>query len=158
MIKQLKVSTDTVKALEKPAREKKKSTKKTDFNQKPTQIGRASKPQNGGVRPNAGRKPGAVTKRTREIAEKLVQDGELLPLEYMLQTMRETPDKLRKELDDGLISPEEFGVRYQALQARRDRAAETAAPYIHPRLSSVQANVGIGGHEWWLAKLEEMEI
>lgn len=69
----------------------------------------------GGKRPNAGRKKGAVTKRTREVAEKAAKAG-LTPLEYMLNVLR-----------DDLADPKD-----------RMWAAEKAAPYIHARLSSVE--------------------
>lgn len=71
----------------------------------------------GGKRPGAGRKQGAATKRTRGIADRLAQTG-LTPLEVMLKAMQE---------------------RYDARDY--DRAAhfaEKAAPYLHPRLSSVE--------------------
>lgn len=77
----------------------------------------------GGARPGAGRKPGAVTQKTREIAEKAASEG-ITPLEYMLNVLRnegEDPDK-------------------------RFEAAKHAAPYIHPKLSSVEAKVDAGIH------------
>lgn len=46
-----------------------------------------TKSKRGGARKNAGRKAGAATKRTREIADKAAEEG-LTPLEVMLQTMR----------------------------------------------------------------------
>jgi hypothetical protein len=73
----------------------------------------------GGKRPGAGRPKGAATKRTREIADRTVADGET-PLEYMLRVMR-----------DATAEP-----------SRRDDMAKAAAPYIHARLSAVVATVG----------------
>lgn len=72
----------------------------------------------GGRRPGAGRKVGAITKRTREIAEGALASG-LTPLDYMLSLLRneEKPEDIRFE------------------------AAKAAAPYIHAKLSSVDANV-----------------
>jgi hypothetical protein len=75
----------------------------------------------GGARNGAGRPPGAATKRTREIADKAASEG-LTPLEYMLQILR----------DEG--KPE----------AARFEAAKAAAPFVHPRLSNVEAS-GPGG-------------
>lgn len=72
----------------------------------------------GGARPGAGRKPGSVTTRTREIAEKAADEG-ITPLEYMLAI-------LRNEAAD---------------PAQRFEAAKHAAPYIHPKLSSIEAKV-----------------
>ena len=76
----------------------------------------------GGARPNAGRKPGAVTKKTREIAERAAAEG-LTPLDYMLSLLR----------DAG-----------QSQDVRFD-AAKSAAPYVHARLASVEASGPDGG-------------
>jgi hypothetical protein len=70
----------------------------------------------GGKRHGAGRKLGAVTAKTREIAEHAAADG-LTPLEYMLGVLRD-------ELEPTV---------------RRDWAAEKAAPYVHARLANVNA-------------------
>lgn len=72
----------------------------------------------GGKRPGAGRKPGSATTRTREIAEGAAQEG-ITPLEFMLQVMRDEEAERSERLD----------------------MAKAAAPYIHPRLSSIEANV-----------------
>ncbi len=74
--------------------------------------------QHGGKRAGAGRKPGSATTKTREIANAAAAAG-LSPLEYMLQVMR-----------DG-----------RADDKRRDEMAKAAAPYVHPRLSSIDAKV-----------------
>lgn len=78
----------------------------------------------GGSRPGSGRPRGAATQKTREIADKASTDG-LTPLEYMLQVLR----------DDN------------ADEARRLDAAKSAAPYMHPRLSTVDTTVTIAQHE-----------
>jgi hypothetical protein len=70
----------------------------------------------GGKRPGAGRKPGAATAKTREIADRATQEG-VTPLEVMLGAMRELWDAGNKQ-DAATI-------------------AKDAAPYMHPRLSSV---------------------
>lgn len=72
----------------------------------------------GGSRPGAGRKAGSATKRTREIADAALAEG-LTPLEYMLKILRDES---------------------QAPDARMD-AAKSAAPYIHPRLAAIEANI-----------------
>lgn len=74
--------------------------------------------QRGGSRPGAGRKKGSATKRTREIADRAIAEG-LTPLEYMLGILRD---------------PE------QSNEARY-AAARDAAPYVHPKLASVDANM-----------------
>jgi hypothetical protein len=73
----------------------------------------------GGKRNGAGRKPGALTKATREIAEREVLSGDLTPLEYMLRVMRDEGEQ----------------------PARRDDMAKAAAPFIHARLQAIEANV-----------------
>ena len=87
----------------------------------------------GGKRPGAGRKKGSVSKRSQEVAAAIMQTGKL-PLAYMLEVMRdETADA-----------------------QRRDEMARAAAPYIHPRLSSIDGdlNLHIHKHEEALAELE----
>ena len=73
----------------------------------------------GGKRPGAGRKPGSATKRTREIADRAAARG-LTPLEVMLRAMRRHWRK--GELDRAAV------------------IAKDAAPYVHPRLSSIDLN------------------
>lgn len=72
----------------------------------------------GGARQGAGRKAGSANTKTREIANRAAEEG-VTPLEYMLQVMRDVGADEAKRLD----------------------AAKAAAPYVHPRLSSVDANV-----------------
>lgn len=78
----------------------------------------------GGARPNAGRKKGAATKRTREIADRAAEEG-ITPLEFMLEVMRRPSDH-----EDPKIQV--------AREAMRFEAAKAAAPYVHPRLASVE--------------------
>lgn len=68
----------------------------------------------GGARPGAGRRPGAKTTKTQQIAEKALAEGET-PLEYMLRVMRTSEDSKRK-----------------------DAMAVAAAPFVHPRLAAVE--------------------
>jgi hypothetical protein len=70
----------------------------------------------GGKRDGAGRKAGSITERSRDAAERAQAEG-ITPLDYMLKLLR----------DDN--TPVE----------RRDWAAEKAAPYIHARLSAIEA-------------------
>ncbi len=69
----------------------------------------------GGWRPGAGRKKGALNKRTQEIVAAAKSDG-ITPLEFLLATMR---DESRD-------------------YAQRLSAAKDAAPYMHPRLANVE--------------------
>jgi hypothetical protein len=88
-------------------------------------------PRPRGLPKTGGRQKGIANKRTREIAEAAMAQG-LTPLEYMLAVLR-----------DETIDSE-----------RRDEMAKAAAPYIHPRLASVEAQVAVTGHEAALADLE----
>jgi len=83
-------------------------------------------PGRGGARAGAGRKKGAATEKTREIADREMSGGELTPLEYMLQVMRTEP---REDLD---------AKDFMASVSLRFEAAKAAAPYMHPRLAAVE--------------------
>lgn len=72
----------------------------------------------GGARPNAGRKAGAATKKTKAIADQAAHSG-TTPLEFMLGVMN----------DDG------------ADFRNRMAMAVAAAPFVHARLSSVDATL-----------------
>ena len=74
----------------------------------------------GGARAGAGRKQGAATAKTREIADRAAEGG-VTPLEFMLQVMRDETAERAERLD----------------------MAKAAAPYIHPRLSAVEAKVEV---------------
>lgn len=71
----------------------------------------------------SGKPPSAVAVKTRDIANKLISDGELTPLEYMLQVLRDV----------------------KAPKEDRMWAAEKAAPYIHPRLAAIEHSGPNGG-------------
>ena len=71
----------------------------------------------GGKREGAGRKKGAQTKLTQEIAAKASAEG-ISPLEVMLGAMRNAWENQDK---DGAA-----------------RFAKDAAPYVHPRLAAVE--------------------
>jgi len=77
----------------------------------------------GGFRPGAGRPKGSKSKRSQAIAALAISKGKT-PLEVMLKIMRDADTK---------------GDVETALQA-----AHNAAPYVHPRLNSVQ-HAGDGG-------------
>lgn len=76
----------------------------------------------GGKRAGAGRKPGAATKRNRDIADAAAKSGEM-PLEYMLRVMRDR----------------------NATKARRDDMAKAAARFCHPALSTLAVGGVDGG-------------
>jgi hypothetical protein len=62
--------------------------------------------------------------------------NEMTPLEYLLRVMRHDPD-----------------------EARRLDAAKAAAPYVHPRLATMEGNfnLSIRRHEEALAELDSAE-
>ena len=77
----------------------------------------------GGRRPGAGRPAGSKNQRSAEIAREAAESG-ITPIEVMLGTMRELW---------ALGTPE----------AKREAAeiAKDAAPYIHPRLASIDQTI-----------------
>lgn len=107
----------------------------------------------GGARPGAGRKPGSVTQKTRDIAAAAAADG-ITPLEVMIRAMREhveLADMLRTqavEAEAAVLTGDAdadlpMKLRRAALAAIGDAStvAKDAAPYMHPRLAQVTANV-----------------
>ena len=83
----------------------------------------------GGKRLGAGRKPGTANRKTREIADWAAADG-ITPLEVMLDTMR--------RLWDEAIKGGEFDLE-KALAACA--VGKDAAPYLHPRMQQITADV-----------------
>lgn len=72
----------------------------------------------GGQRAGAGRKPGAINKATAEARERAEATG-ILPLDFMLQVMRDEKAERAERLD----------------------MAKAAAPYVHAKLSSIEAKI-----------------
>lgn len=88
----------------------------------------------GGKRPGAGRRKGTVseaTARRKAIAAEAMEGG-VTPLEIMLATMR----GLWAQAVDGDGNVINFG---KAMQA--NIVAKDAAPFIHPKLSNVDAKL-----------------
>lgn len=69
----------------------------------------------GGQRSGAGRKPGAPNKLNAE-ARKQAAEGGIMPLDYMLQILRDEAKPDDERMD----------------------AAKAAAPYVHARLAAVE--------------------
>ncbi len=103
----------------------------------------------GGSRPGAGRKPGSANKRTREVAERVIQEG-LSPIEVMADNMRffhaEAYEIVRKITSaaeckggvDDLAADFKEALRFREMS---QKAARDLAPYLHPRLCAIeQAN------------------
>lgn len=101
--------------------------------------------KHGGPRSGAGRKPGTVSKQTkdrRRAIHKASSEG-IMPLDVMLGTMR----SLWAQAHYGPVPNEELKLQAHAV-------AKDAAPYLHPKLSNIEANVAVTGHE---AALDELE-
>lgn len=83
----------------------------------------------GGARPGGGRPKGSKSKKTLEIALKAAALG-VTPVEVLLGAMRA---KWSEAIDDsGAV------VNHQAAEAAA-ALAKDAAPYVHPKLSSIEA-------------------
>lgn len=76
----------------------------------------------GGAREGAGRKPGIPNKRTAELQKAVARAG-ITPLDYMLGIIRDTSIDHPIRLD----------------------AAKAAAPYVHPKLASIEHSGPDGG-------------
>ena len=86
----------------------------------------------GGARTGAGRKPGAIRKATAAAQAKAAATG-ILPLDFMLNHMRDEKAPIAERLD----------------------MAKAAAPYVHAKLSSIEATVATESVEDLLARLDE---
>jgi hypothetical protein len=75
----------------------------------------------------------------------------------MLAVLNTTPDSLQEKHKAGDLDTEQYIVALGDLTRRRDQAASQAACYIHPRLSSVEANIGLKGHDKFVDLLEAMD-
>lgn len=87
----------------------------------------------GGTRTGAGRKAGIPNKASVERQKKVAASGQT-PLDYMLEVMRDRKADL----------------------SRRDEMAKAAAPYVHPRLASMQHRGAIGTYD--LTKVSDEEL
>ena len=84
----------------------------------------------GGRRTGAGRKPGAVTAKTREAAVKALPDG-ITPLEVILRTMRHLwKDATAVDEKTGSASIIDDAKAKEAMAV-----AASAAPYCHARIA-----------------------
>lgn len=119
----------------------------------------------GGARPGAGRKQGSLTTKTRAIAERAMATGKT-PLEIMIENMHHfqqvaldaeaaleglTAEEFAGQVAADATPEDQFkfllatvkktaGLRQMAQDAARD-----AAPYVHPKLAAIDANVNLGG-------------
>ena len=86
----------------------------------------------GGVRAGAGRKKGSANRATQEMLKRAKASGQL-PLEYLLDVMRDVTQDVRLRID----------------------AAKFAAPYVHNRLSAIEVHTAVQEmtHEEWVTTL-----
>jgi hypothetical protein len=118
----------------------------------------------GGKRVGAGRKQGALTKRTREVAEQATAQGKT-PLEVMLDNMRHfqqvaidaeaTLEGLTVSEFTGKVTAETPEEQFKALLAQvkktagfrqlAQECARDAASYMHPKLTAVSHTGADGG-------------
>jgi hypothetical protein len=105
-------------------------------------IQRKSNMARGGARPNAGRKAGASSEKTREVANKVAADGDVTPLEVMVATMRAIYEKAVAGKDVEDVETGKVSSPLQLYVMAADVASK-AAPFIHPKLSSVEMNANV---------------
>ena len=101
----------------------------------------------GGARQGAGRPLGSATYRTREMANKIADDGQIGPLSVMIECMRRRGRDFERSGEADL-------------EAMRDASvlAREAAPYLHPKLASrPEKGEDTERHEAWLRKLFELQ-
>lgn len=80
--------------------------------------------KNGGARIGSGRKPGAKTAKTSDIALRAAVEG-VTPIEVMLATMR-------------VLWRDALETNDLKLKVAACAIAEKAAPYCHPRLAAIE--------------------
>lgn len=112
----------------------------------------------GGKQPGAGRPPGATSKKTQELIARC-EAGGIMPLDVFLNDMRyfynlgENKMRVAEMAKDGKAQAKEFRAACALKTIAADRARD-AAPYLHPKLASLQANVTVNSVEAELAELE----
>lgn len=85
-----------------------------------------------------GRPKAATTLRTRDIAERASREG-ITPLEVLIEIMRERWSFYKAQRE----TPTESQTNINHAAAAAIEAAEKVAPYMHPKLASVEFSGGI---------------
>lgn len=130
--------------------------------------------QHGGPRKGGGRKKGATNIRTRQIADQMAASGAITPLEVMLDDMayayhaaKDAEAILLTMNADVVLSlagenpQDQFAFmmaevkKTLGLRAFAQECAKDAAPYMHPRLQSIEMKATVATHEAALKQLEE---
>jgi hypothetical protein len=112
----------------------------------------------GGQRPGAGRKKGTLVTRSQEIVAKASKEG-ISPLEVMLNDMRfyyNLGEEEFKKIKGREVLEECFEIfkRGHGFKAVARECATMAAPYIHPKLANINAQITVSNQETALAELE----
>lgn len=95
--------------------------------------------QEGGKRLGAGRKPGIPNKVTQELRDKVLASGKT-PLEVMTDVMNELLAAAHRIPVDGIVIVNEKVVTRLVLLERAAIVAKDAAPYLHPKLQSIECS------------------
>lgn len=98
------------------------------------------KRKNGGKRPGAGRPKGAKNKKTTEVIAKATSQG-VMPLDVMLHNMRKAhgaAEEIEKKIAAGDAEAVARKDELLLLRGEAETCAKDAAPYLHPRLSSIE--------------------
>jgi hypothetical protein len=101
----------------------------------------------GGRRPGAGRKPGSISSKTlirleyrKKAAEAAAEQCDIMPLEVIMRRMREL-----------WVRGDEESKRESCM------LAQAAAPYLHPRLQTINQNLSGDGLVINILKFSELE-
>lgn len=113
----------------------------------------------GGTRPGAGRPKGAFQQRSQQLLSGTKVLEGISPMEVLLDDMRFFYTLGQNKMTEASQTPpgKEQSKNFKAACALKDIArgcARDVAPYIHPKLASVQANVNVSNVEAELAELE----
>lgn len=112
----------------------------------------------GGAQPGAGRPKGRLSSKTQELIARC-EAGGIMPIDVFLADMRYFyklgEDKMRvaEQTEPGKQQAKEFRAAVELKGIARE-CARDAAPYVHPKLAALQANVNVNNVEAELAELE----
>jgi hypothetical protein len=112
----------------------------------------------GGYMPGGGRPKGSLGKKTQELIAKVSAEG-ISPLEVMLKDMRFYYNMGEEQMQVAFAMPSsearvELFKGAEGLKAKARECAIHAAPYVHPKLANIQANVNVSNPEDRLAFLK----